>query len=220
MKRTLLAALLCLGFLPALAQSPAPDAADLLFEGSHWETATAGSTIGYRYQRTSGNAETFGPSFEDRIRLKLEAGESAANRTVRVELFTPPRYRPAGPFEDVPGNPVVVLFLEHHLATLAGSLKANPRYFKQAIRAGLRDKASVEPVKLQHGGREVEGWRVAVKPFADDRNREKMRGLDSFTYVFTVSNAVPGRLVSIEAEAKAADGSTLLKETLTHDAAS
>ena len=210
-------ALLALALLvgPAAAQAPAP--ADLLFERPQWQAAQAGETLAYRYSRQSPLESVFGANIEDRIRLTVEPGAAAENRTVRVEMFSQTRRRAAGPFEDVPGNPAIVLFLEHHLENLARVLKANPRYLKNAIRAGLRDRAVVAAADVAVEGRTVPGWRIDAKPFADDANKAKMRGLDSLAYTFLVADAVPGAVVSLEARATDDSGNQILLERLSYD---
>jgi len=166
-----------------------PNPADLLFERPQWRAAAPGTRLVYRYQRATPLESVFGPSFEDRI----------------------------GPFEDVTSNPVLLLFLEHHLETLTRTLKANPRYFKNAIRAALRDKASVTPTTVEWRGQSLPGWRIEARPFVDDAHKDRMRGLESLTYTFTASDAVPGGILSMEAKAVAADGNELFREILAYD---
>jgi hypothetical protein len=208
--------LLLAGAGSAIAQK-APDPADLLFDTPQWRTATAGSEIVYRYRRASPLEDVFGSSMDDRIRLDLEAGASDTSRTVRVQMFSEGRRKPAGPFEDVEGNPVIVLFLEHHLANLAHVLKANPRYLKNAIRAGLREKAVMTPATATIRDEPVPVMRIETRPFLEDPNKDRMRGLESLTYTFTISDQVPGTILSIEARATAADGAELLRESVTYD---
>ena len=209
-------AALLLGLSGAAAQT-APAAAELLFERPQWQAAAPGTALTYSYRRTSLLESVFGSNIDDRIRLTLDAGVAPANRTVRVDMFSQARRRAAGPFEDVSGNPVLVLFLEHHLEALAGVLKANPRYLKNAIRSGLRDRATVAPASIDLKGKPVAGWRIEVQPFAQDPNKEKMRGLESLTYTFMAADDVPGSIASIDIKAAAADGGQLLSETLTYD---
>ncbi|MFL5972678.1 MAG: hypothetical protein ACJ750_09860, partial [Gaiellaceae bacterium] len=107
-------ALLCGG--TAMAEDPRPeDPASLLFEAPQWAATRPGATLSYRYTRKSAN-----------------------------EAFGRERRRAAGPFEDVSSNPVLMLFLEHHVEQLSRSVHANPRYLKNAIRAALRDKYRIE----------------------------------------------------------------------------
>jgi hypothetical protein len=196
------------------ADAPAP--ADLLFETAPWLEAPAGTSLGYRYERRSENEAVFGPPLSDRIKLDIGPGAKPETRNVRVAMFTGERRVPAGPFEDSGFNPVMVLFLEHHVDSLAKLLHANPRYLKNTIRAALRDGATVAPTTLELRGRSVPGWRVTAKPFAEDANRARMRGLDGLEYTFIAADSVPGLIARIEARAAGSDG-MLLQETLTYD---
>ena len=201
---------------PALAQAPAPDAATLLFETPQLQGEAPGRTLAYAYSRKAPDDGRLGPSFADTIRLGIEpSAAEAAARTVRMEMFGPGRRRAAGPFEDVTTNPVLTVFLEHHVEQLAKALRANPRYLKNAIRAALRDKAVVERAETDAAGQPVPAWRVSVAPFADDANKDRMQGLDGLAYTFTVSDGVPGRIAAIAVLAARPEGA-LLEETLTY----
>jgi hypothetical protein len=195
-----------------------PSAADLLFDQPHMKNAAPGSTITYDYRRRSGISKgPFGPPLSDTVTLKLEPGKSAEGRDISVVMFSGLNRMPAGPFEDMSGNPVVSLFLENHLRSLAKVLEANPRYLKLAIRKGLREGATVTPAKVTVGGREADGWRVEIQPFAKDAMEQRMRGMDKMTYTFITSPEVPGQIVSIEASSKNAEGGELLEEKLSYD---
>lgn len=195
-----------------------PNAADLLFEQPQMKNVPPGSKLTYDYLRRSGISKgPFGPPLTDTIKLGVEPGNAADNRNIRVEMFSGANRFPAGPFEGMPGNPVMTLFLEHHLMDLARVLMANPRYIKNAIRKGLRDNATVTPTQIDYKGRQVDAWRIETQPFIDDKMKERMRGFENLKYTFVTSEAVPGELVSIEASSKNAEGGELLQENLTYD---
>lgn len=233
MKPVLVALSLSLAGLPALAQGtpPAdtptvakastatpPNASDLLFEEPQMRNVAPGSTLTYGYQRRSGISKgPFGPAMDDRIKLTVEPGTVDDKRNIRVEMFSGANRFPAGPFEDMAGNPVMTLFLEHHLMDLAKVLSANPRYIKNGIRRALRDNATVTPTKATVKGQTVDAWRVEVQPFIEDKMKARMRGLENLTYTFVTSPAVPGELLSIEAQSKTAEGGELLQENLSYD---
>ena len=196
----------------------APSASDLLFEQPQMRNTPPGSTLTYIYLRRSGIAQgPFGAPMQDTIRLKVEPGKREDARDIGVVMFSGLNRVPAGPFEDMTGNPVVTLFLENHLNQLARVLQGNPRYLKLAIRKGLRERATVTPAKVSVDGREFDGWRIVAQPFLDDPRSDRMRGMDGMTYTFLVSPAVPGEIVSMEASAKTAEGGELLEETLGYD---
>ncbi|WP_375408041.1 hypothetical protein [uncultured Methylobacterium sp.] len=200
------------------ANTGVPNASDVLFEQPQMKNVAPGTTLTYGYLRRSGIEKgPFGPTLDDRIKLTIEPGSTADNRTIRVQMFSGANRFPAGPFEDMPGNPVMTLFLEHHLTDLSRVLKANPRYLKNAIRKSLRENAAVTPVEATFKGKAVQAWRIETQPFVEDRMKDRMRGLSNLTYVFVTSEAVPGELLSIEAVSKNAEGGDLLEEKLSYD---
>ncbi|NEU12564.1 hypothetical protein G3T14_10490 [Methylobacterium sp. BTF04] len=233
MKPVTIAALLVLATAPAQAQTTppadapavtkantatAPNASDLLFEQPQMKNVAPGTRLTYDYVRRSGISKgPFGPPMDDTIKLGIEPGATPDSRNINVQMFSGGNRFPAGPFEDMPGNPVMTLFLEHHLIDLARVLSANPRYIKNAIRKSLRENATVTATQVDYKGAKVSGWRIETQPFVDDKMKERMRGLENLKYIFVTSDAVPGELVSIEAQSKNAEGGELLQENLTYD---
>lgn len=203
----------------ATAPNPAsPSAADLLFDQPQMKNAAPGSTITYDYLRRSGIAKgPFGAPLKDTVTIKVEPGKQPDARNMEVEMFSGLNRRPAGPFEDMSGNPIVPLFLENHVMALSKVLEANPRYLKLALRKGMREKAKVTPIKVPFDGKEVDAWRIEMKPFEGDPMSERMRGMDNLTYTFVTSPAVPGEIVSMEAVSKNKDGGELLEEKLGYE---
>jgi hypothetical protein len=201
---------------PSLAQE-VPAASDLLFETRDWQAAPPNATLLYRYQRVSGLASERTRGFSDTIRLLVTPGAAADERNIQVEMFPTTQRRPAGPFDDVMGNPILVLFLEQHLQTLAAALGANPRYLRNAIRTGLREKVSVTPISVTYQAEVIPAWRIETQPFVEDTHRGRMQGLDMLNYSFVTSERIPGRILSIDVKAVTADGRTLLQEALSYD---
>ena len=174
----------------AMAEDSRPeDPASLLFEAPQWAATRPGATLSYRYTRKSAN-----------------------------EAFGRERRRAAGPFEDVSSNPVLMLFLEHHVEQLSRSVHANPRYLKNAIRAALRDKYRIEAGESSVDGRPVKTWRVLIAPFVDDPNKARMNGLEGLVYTLAVSEEVPGQVTELTAKATRPDGVAALEETLVYEA--
>lgn len=199
----------------SVAQTP-PDAADLLFETPQLANVAPGTVLAYAYARTVTDPE-LGPTFTDRIRLTVEPSPASSEaRDVKVDFFSAERHRAAGPFENARTNPVLMLFLENHIADLARTLKGNPRYFKNAIRAALRDAAEVVPAEIAVDGRTLSGWRVKIAPFRDDTNATRMRGLGSLVYTFETVPGLPGQIARISVAAEA-PGGRLWEESIRYD---
>lgn len=203
---------------PAKMKAGTPDASDVLFEQPQMKNTAPGSTIRYEYLRRSGiQRGPYGPPLSDEIKLTIAPGTAADSRDIQVQMFSGANRVPAGPFADMPGNPIVSLFLENHLKGVAGLLGANPRYIKNAIRKGLRERATVCPTQVSFKGKPIDGWQIVVRPFEGDAQTERMRGFDNLTYTFVTSPDVPGEIVSIEAKAQKPDGGELLEEKIDYD---
>ena len=201
---------------PARAERAVPDAADQLFDTPQLAGVPPGMVLTYAYARTVTDPE-LGPSFTDRIRLAIEPKQVTSEaRDVTVDFFSAERHRAAGPFENTRTNPVLMLFLENHIADLARTLKSNPRYFKNAIRAALRDAAEVVPADIAVDGRQLTGWRITIAPFRDDANATRMRGLGSLVYTFETVPGLPGHIARISVAAEA-PGGRLWEESIRYD---
>ena len=210
----LLSALLLLPCATTFAdEAPKRDVASLLFENPDWKEAPAGSTITYDYSRDAHGSPDYGATFDDTIKLTLEAGEDAANRKVDVAMFSGTRKIPAGPFANVSTNPVLLLVFENQVQELSRLFQANPRYLKNAIRKAWREAAQIEDVSLSVGGKTVPGTRITTHPFLNDPMKDLMKGLDTLTYVIDVADSVPGEIVAIDIHAPA-DGAPKFSETL------
>ena len=197
---------------PRAEEAPVPNATDLLFSEPQLSATKPGDVLTYSYSRKTADQAQYGPAFDDQIRLTVGKGGADATRTVDAELFSGARRRPAGPFSDMTGNPVLSLILEQNIEGLSTQLGGNPRYFKTAIRTALRESAAVVPDTVQVGDRTEAAWRVSITPFKDDPNKARMRGLDTLTYQFEIAKAVPGEVLQIRISAPGLSGSPLLEE--------
>ena len=204
---------------PATTTAPAKDVATLLFGDPQWTKAPAGSTITYSYSKKT-TEPAFGPSFDDHISMKLDAGADPTRRTVEVKMFSGVHAKPAGPFDSVEQNPVLLLVLEENVQEFSKMFKANPRYLKNAIRKAWRDDAKIVATDVMVDGKSVPGTRITVTPFVNDPETDKMLGLEGATYVVEIADSVPGLITSIDIRAPetgpAKFSETLHYETETH----
>ena len=118
-------------------------------------------------------------------------------------MFSGENAKPAGPFPSAEQNPALLLVLEENVQELSKSFHANPRYLKNAIRKAWRDSASIAPVRIDVGGKAVQGTRITVQPFRGDAEADRMKGLNSIVYIVDVSDAVPGTIAAVDIHAPA-----------------
>ena len=209
-----LALLAALGLGEAAAE---PAATDLLFETPYLSQVEAGTTLSYRFARLAADEAKLGPSYDDKIDLTLMPGAEGNQRTAVVNYFSGERHRAAGPFPDMTGNPVVMLFLEQDVLAMSKMLRSNPRYIRNRLRTVLNDEAAVEPARFSFDGREIEGWKISFRPFVEDMNRDKFGEFAKKRYEFVIADAVPGGIYemrTVTQQAEEAKGSWL-EERLT-----
>jgi hypothetical protein len=211
--------LACLALLavsgPVRAGEP-PAAADLLFDTPYLSRLAPGTKLAYDFRRQDSNPALFGPAFEDKIELTLAPDADDNTRTAVVSYFTGERHRAAGPFREMTGNPIVMLFLEQDVLTMSHVLHGNPRYLRNRLRTELSEGARIEPQRFRFAGRDVEGWKISLRPFAADPNRDKLLEFAEKRYEFLVGDAVPGGIYEIRTVTPRADGTgqALLEERL------
>lgn len=204
-----LAASLALTALPAAA---APSAVDLVFEAPYLTKAPNGSTISYRFVRKTTDKE-LKPSFEDEV--KVNVAPKGAENSVTIDLFTGAR---AISMENMArsGNPVIVAVLEQDVQEMNKVLGGSPVYLRNRIMEAMRNDGGPQPVKVEYAGRTLDGWKVTLTPFVNDRNKEKMKDFAARTYELTFSDDVPGGLYALKTVTPSKDGAEpLLVEELT-----
>lgn len=204
--------------LPAPAAA-APDASSLIFEAAALADVPTGTTMVYRLDHTAsgGDAGAGRASSTSTVELSLQSDPSGG-RQARIEIVTGERRQDAGAFPSTVGNPAVLLVLERDVAELSRRLGGSPFYLRNRIREALGSTTPAEPTRLTFGGRALDGWHVAVSPFAHDRNRDRLREHAARRYEFTFSDAVPGGLYEIRLATPAPDGGALVEDRLVLEA--
>ena len=107
------------------------------------------------------------------------------------------------------GNPIIVYFLERELREMHRLTGGAINYYRKRIRMALAEGAQVEPVTVDTIG----SGRVAGNAGSASRRIATIprdRGYERFAekrYAFTLSDAVPGRVVELRSElSSSADG--------------
>lgn len=184
---------------PAAADPVKRTAVDLLFESKHLDLLGKGMEAVYRLDRTVSDAKLVGEPFSDDIRVAVKDVDASGKREVVVRLFTGERARDPHTETDLTGNPLLVVFLDRSVSNFAIVGGGNRNYLKQQFRDALRDKADVQPTKVEYGGKSVDGYRITVTPFVTDKNAQRMLGYEGSKFTFVISEAVPGYFVDLHA---------------------
>lgn len=203
-QRKFLAAVLSASVLSAsavcAAQAAKPSPVDMLFEHKHLANVQAGDTLSYRFERQADSPDLLGQPFSDDIKIDIKKAASDGKREVVVKVFSgerapraPDHRRPDR--QSDPGR-----FPRPRGVVLHGGCRCKIAYLKDKFRSALRDRATVEPVKIKLNDKTVDGYKILVTPYAGDLNATKMRGFENAKFSIVVSDNVPGQFVELLAD--------------------
>jgi hypothetical protein len=118
--------------------------------------------------------------------------------------------------ESARGNPAILYFLERDIREMQRMTKGQPNYFRNRIRMAVYQGATVRDVTLPYRGQPVAVREISVSPYRDDPNHAKFEKLTNKTYVFLLSDAVPGGLYGIRTrvEGESAGAAPLVVEEM------
>ena len=199
---------------PAIA-AEAPTITQALFEKPHISTLNKGTTVTYDFKRKASEPKLLGANFEDKISIAINDVVDD-KRIVSVKVFTGDRERDERVITGLTGNPVLVFFLDRAVANFSLLAGGNRAYHKNRFRVAMRTEGGLQPVTFKYEGKDVAGFRLAIRPFTGDRkNVEKMKGYENAEFTFLMSEAVPGYFAKFTAHySSPLDGSPSLDETI------
>ena len=186
-----------------------------LFVTNHLNALKPSTTLHYRF-RKSGSLE---PGFEDSAAIALTAQPDGKCCAAAAEFLSGPRRLALPEIEAAQGNPLILYFLERDIREMQRLTKGQPSYFRKRIRMAVADAAKIADVTLPYQGRNVAAREITITPYADDPLRARFEQLVNKRYVFTLSDAVPGGVLSIrtQVDAAAAGSPPLLAEEMALD---
>jgi hypothetical protein len=200
---------------PAAVAAEFSAAEQALFVTNHLNALKPSTTLHYRF-RKSGSLE---PSFEDSAAIALSAQPDGKCCAAAAEFLSGPRRLALPEIEAAQGNPVILFFLERDIREMERLTKGKANYFRKRIRIAVADAATIRDVTLPFDGRNVAAKEISITPYADDPLRARFEQLINKRYVFTLSDAVPGGVLSIrtQVDAAAAGSPPLLAEEMALD---
>jgi hypothetical protein len=215
---TIALALVCatasLGTRAAAASELSP-AEQALFVTNHLAALKPSTTLHYRF-RKSGSLEA---GFDDTAAIALAAQPDGKCCAASAAFLSGPRRLALPEIEAAQGNPVILYFLERDIREMERLTKGKANYFRKRIRIAVAEAATIRDVTLSFQGRSVAAREISISPYADDPLRARFENLINKRYVFTLSDAVPGGVLSIrtQVDAPAAGTPPLLAEEMALD---
>ncbi len=200
---------------PAAAATEFSPAEQALFVTNHLGALKPSTTLHYRF-RKSGGLE---PGFDDTASMALSAQPDGKCCAAAAEFLSGTRRLTLPAIEGAQGNPVILYFLERDIREMQRLTKGQPNYFRKRIRIAVAESATIRDVTLPFQGRNVAAKEISITPYADDPLRTRFEQFINKRYVFTLSDAVPGGVLSIrtQIDAVAAGTPPLLAEEMALD---
>jgi hypothetical protein len=171
-----------------------------LFVTNHLAALKPPSTLHYSFRR-SGSLE---PGFDDKVAMALTAQPDGKCCAAAAEFLSGERKLALPEIEAAQGNPVILYFLERDIREMQRLTKGQANYFRKRIRMAVFNAATITELSLPFQGRNVAAKQITVTPYSDDPLRTRFENLAGKRYVFTLSDAVPGGVISIRTQVDAA----------------
>ncbi len=193
----------------------AGEASDLLFRGDQIADVSNGTTLHYDHQRLGVGGEALHAIPEGEIHLSIGENETGV-REALVTLMEGEQRRQLDPFPGSAGNPVLLVFLESSLRSMARISGGSPYYIRNRLKEALFSAELAAQIETELAGDQVIAKEIRVRPFEDDRNRDKLGALADVELTFLVSNSIPGAFLMMSAATPANDaGQVAFLETVT-----
>lgn len=178
----------------AVEDRPLSRAQTELFSTPHLSNVGEPATLEYNFTRT-------GPvPFQDRVAVNIIEVHPDGTKDVTFEFLTGDRQERHPPVGSTRGNPVLMMFLEHDVRTLRESLGIAATFWRNRLRDGLLERATVEDTTVSVDGRDVPARRIIVRPFQDLDRLTRIPSVRDKLYTFVLADAVPGGIVELRTD--------------------
>ena len=162
------------------------------------------TTLHYRFEK-SGSLEA---GFDDKVAIALTAQPDGKCCAAAAEFLSGPRRLALPEIESAQGNPAIMYFLERDIREMERRTKGKSNYFRKRIRMAIFQGATIADVMLPYRGASVKAQQITIAPYLDDPLRARFEQLATKRYIFTLSDAVPGGVLSIRTQVDGAGAGT------------
>ncbi len=188
-----LAGILAAAAVAAHAAEDYSPAERALFMTNHLASTKPPATLRYSFAHSGSEDE----AFQDKVAVKLKAAPGGKCCAAEAEFLTGTRRLSLPEVEQAEGNPAVLYFLERDIREMNRLTKGQQNYFRKRIRMAVYQGATVQDVTVSYRGKDVAAREIRITPYVDDPLRVRFEKYASKTYVFTLSDAVPGGVYAI-----------------------
>lgn len=209
MRKSLLAAVIGLGLAHSSGADPVTDA---LFAEGIFNELPDGQEIAYDHIRSGTAAQDFVPVADGHI-LVVTSVAADGTRGLSMKIEADGSQREILDFPASGGNPVLMVFLESAVRSMAALTGGSPFYIRNRIKDALRQGGDLIEVDADFAGGVIAARELTLHPFVTDPNRDRMGAFADLSLRFVVADAVPGHFLLLSAETPA--DSAQYRETIT-----
>jgi hypothetical protein len=182
---------------PPPATSNQPTAMNVIFDHKHLSNVDQGTSLGYHFDRTPSDPKLLGEKFSDEITMKVTGIRPTGEKDVDLQIYTGERARELQKIPSVTINPMFIVYFDMSVNTLKQLTGAKYGYLKATFSDGFRDKAKIEPVKLDYKGKSIDAYRITMAPYVGDPLANTMQGYDVSKFILVVSDQIPGEVAQL-----------------------
>jgi hypothetical protein len=172
------------------------EAERMLFTIDHFKSLGGPAQIDYEYRRRGSLEE----EFIDKVRLAIGKKSAEGGRPVQVDFLSGKQKLALPDVENAQGNPLILYFLEREVREMNRTTGGSRNYYQKRIRMALANDAQVKPVSVMVAGKSVQAHEIHIAPYREDPARSRYEKFAEKTFVFTLSDDVPGGVVEMRSE--------------------
>lgn len=195
------------GLLPALViglvtlgtPALAGPASERVFSTAALDLLQTGQGAGYAHTRVGSLGEVLNPLTDGEIRVAVNIDKDG-KREAAVTMGSAGQLRPVSIWPASAGNPILPIFLESALRSMARATGGSEYYIRNRIKESLGRSGTIKDVTVQIDGADLAATEIVFVPFAKDKNRDRMAAFADMTLTFVVSENLPGDIVRFVAQ--------------------
>lgn len=176
---------------------------DRLFVTGVLASVPAGHRLVFSHSRGGGFDSARLPPIEDgeMVVTLTRTAADAGGREVSVTASDAAGGRPLLTMPVSAGHPLLLIFLESTVRNIAKLTGGSPFYIHNRIRDALAAADRMEPLEVMVAASREAGERLVLRPFAGDPNLSELGDFARLEIRVTLSDAVPGGIARLEANA-------------------
>ena len=207
--RLIIPSILCL-IIGLAGMAQATETYDLIFKNGTLEDIAKDETITYARDVTiNANAES-AQANTGLIELSFADDDMAHLKFLQGE-----KHKAIGQFPASVGNPMIMYFVETVVRDMAENAGGSPFYIRNRVKDSLVKFAEIESQMVQIDGVDVQAQKITLRPFLNDKNKDRMKGYGDMALTITMSEDIPGWYYALVASVKGTGNAPIYENAVT-----